>query len=64
MINKVFEWEMISFYEDPYMEKNKLLKGRKQDSNIEFIIGCPETISKIHQYFISERRDKILEEIL
>lgn len=64
MINKIFEWDMISFYEAPYMEKNKLLKGRKQDSNKEFIIGCPDTISRLHQHFISEKRDKILEEIL
>jgi hypothetical protein len=64
MINKIFEWNTISFFEDPYMEKNKLLRGRKQNSNIEFIIGCPEDIFDLHQQFISERRDKILEEIL
>ena len=64
MINKIFEFDMISFYENPYMEKNELLRGRKQNSNIEFVIGCPDTISKLHQQFISEKRDKILEEIL
>jgi hypothetical protein len=64
MIKKVFECDMISFFEDSYMEENKLLRGRKQNSNLEFIIGCPYTISKLHQQFISEKRDEKIDSIL
>jgi hypothetical protein len=64
MINKIFEWDNISYYEDPYMEKNTLLRGRKGNSDIEFVVGCPDTISILYLKFLSERREKILEELL
>jgi hypothetical protein len=53
----------IPLYEDPYMEDNKILKGRKQDSDIIFFIANPKTSNILYKKFINKQRKKKLDKL-
>lgn len=68
MVKKIFEWDnngnIIPFYLDELMEDNKVLRGRKSNSDATFIITNKKTMDILYGFHISEQRDKILEMIL
>lgn len=52
----------IPIYEDKYMEDNKILKGRKQDSpNATFIIANTKTAQLIYKSFLLKSRKNKLD---
>jgi len=58
MVNRVGIMDGIPIYEDPLMEDNKILKGRKGVS--PFIIANPKTAQLIYKAFlIKSRKDKL-----
>lgn len=59
-VNYVGTFGNITIYEDEYHEKNKILKGRKQGSDKEWLIMHPETAKILYDSFlINERINKI-----
>ena len=61
MVNKVGDlWDGIALYEDPSMEDDRILRGRKEN-NSTFIVANPKTSKFIYQGFIKRiRREKLL----
>lgn len=68
MIKKIFDWNynglFIPFYEDASIEDNTILKGRKSDSDITFIIAGTHIIEKPYSSYLSDERDKKIMELL
>jgi hypothetical protein len=68
MIKKIFDWNyngvVITLYEDVSIVDNTILKGRKSDSDINFIIAGTHIIEKLYSSYLSDERDKKLMELL
>lgn len=59
MINKIGIMDEIPIYEDPLMEDNKILKGRKSGGTT-FIVANPRTAQLIYKTFLMKsRKDKL-----
>jgi len=64
MIKKAsFEIYNMPVYEDPYMEDNKIITGRKGGST-NFIVANPKTIEIMWYAIVGEQRIKKLKRIL
>lgn len=63
MIEKICDIGMIPVYSDPYMEDNKILKGRKQGSSTTFIIANPKTANILYRSYMRKTRKEKLEKI-
>lgn len=64
MINKSFIIDGVQSYEDPYMEDNTILKGKKQGSEMQYIIGNPKTLNILYNIFIYKQRKEKFKRIL
>ena len=53
----------ISIYVDPLMEDNKILKGRKQDSNNYYLVVNEKTANLINNIFLKKERKEKLNKI-
>lgn len=53
----------ISIYVDPLMEDNKILKGRKQDSNDYYLVVNEKTANLINNIFLKKERKEKLNKI-
>lgn len=53
----------ISSYIDDYQQDNNILKGRKQDSVIKFMIMNRKTAERLYNIFIIKERIKKIEKI-
>jgi len=64
MIEYKGTYKNINYYIDDYQEDNKLLKGRKEGSGQELVIGNLKTINLIFDAFKKEQRLEKLKRIL
>lgn len=53
----------ISIYIDDYQQDNNILKGRKQDSVIKFMIMNRKTAERLYNIFLIKERIKKIEKI-
>lgn len=63
MVNKLGYIDNIPLYTDPYLEKDKILKGRKQGSDKIFILANPETANIMYQGYIRRLRKEKLKRL-
>jgi len=63
MVNKLGEIDGIPLYGDPYMDEDRIFKGRKEGSSTNFIMTNTKTANFIYQSYRNKLRKQKLQKL-